>query len=239
MSSRCKRIVTNKVFGPDARKLRALIGFTLIELLVVISIIALLIAILLPALKAARNTARDILCLNNLKQLGLAAANYAVDYDDYPAPSIIYPYPPQFSQIVWVENRSPALRPYLSSDETYSTVRHCPRSDWTLDQGLDIPRDYVMNGEVTQIFIPTNIYNNIRRLGEISGRWIYISDNNREENPTPFPDGNFWLWRLTVPSFPDDRIGTRHNGGTNLLFFDSSASTTPHDEVDSDMVFQP
>ena len=53
---------------------RKRLGFTLIELLVVIAIIAVLIALLLPAVQAAREAARRAQCVNNLKQLGLAAA---------------------------------------------------------------------------------------------------------------------------------------------------------------------
>ena len=51
-------------------------GFTLIELLVVIAIIAVLIALLLPAVQAAREAARRAQCVNNLKQIGLAAYNF-------------------------------------------------------------------------------------------------------------------------------------------------------------------
>ncbi|MCW3060641.1 MAG: prepilin-type N-terminal cleavage/methylation domain [Capsulimonas sp.] len=57
-------------------------GFTLIELLVVISIIAILAAILFPVFAKAREKARQISCLSNLKQLGTAATMYTQDYDE-------------------------------------------------------------------------------------------------------------------------------------------------------------
>jgi prepilin-type N-terminal cleavage/methylation domain-containing protein/prepilin-type processing-associated H-X9-DG protein len=66
-------------------------GFTLVELLVVISILAILIALLLPVLSGARQSAHRIVCLNNLKQLGLATEAYTQSHKYYP---VCVPYEP-------------------------------------------------------------------------------------------------------------------------------------------------
>jgi prepilin-type N-terminal cleavage/methylation domain-containing protein/prepilin-type processing-associated H-X9-DG protein len=86
-------------------------GFTLIELLVVIAIIAVLIALLLPAVQAAREAARRIQCVNNLKQIGLGAANYESANGSFP--------PAYFANVT--NNAIPILTP-----DAYVYVRLLP-----------------------------------------------------------------------------------------------------------------
>jgi prepilin-type N-terminal cleavage/methylation domain-containing protein len=105
-------------------------AFTLIELLVVIAIIAILAAILFPVFAQAREKARAISCISNLKQLGLGIMQYSQDYDER------NPY-------VYGNNGTPdwswctIVYPYIKNIGVYS----CP--DDTYNRGSN---DYDSNG---------------------------------------------------------------------------------------------
>ncbi|MBI4026520.1 MAG: DUF1559 domain-containing protein [Verrucomicrobia bacterium] len=120
--------------GSSARTLPRSWSFTLIELLVVVAIISILAALLLPALKRAKESAKRVQCMNNLKQIGISCMLYAGDNDDWFPPTGNYTQPakdisffinpslyPQFAQAnsraYWEIYRCPSTRMNLTSSQ--------------------------------------------------------------------------------------------------------------------------
>jgi prepilin-type N-terminal cleavage/methylation domain-containing protein/prepilin-type processing-associated H-X9-DG protein len=117
-------------------------GFTLIELLIVIALIAVLAAMLLPALAMAREKAREAVCMNNLKQIGLTYAMYANDYNDSLPPG--YPVSqPFYGDVLWDNINGPGYGQFGYFIQGWSTghakyindpsVFFCPSSTWSED----------------------------------------------------------------------------------------------------------
>ena len=102
-------------------------AFTLIELLVVIAIISVLIALLLPAVQSAREAARRIQCVNNLKQFGLAIHNYVSANTAFP------------SGVVFNSKVSPCTAPNFGSN--------CQNTTWFV---LTLP--YIEGGTLFNTF---------------------------------------------------------------------------------------
>jgi prepilin-type N-terminal cleavage/methylation domain-containing protein len=108
-------------------------GFTLIELLVVIAVIAVLSAILFPAFANARARSRQIACLSNARQLGIAVMTYVDHHDDTFLPSTNYAVPEDDPRRVW----PPVLAPYAKGRGIFV----CPEAE-----GSGFPADWSMRG---------------------------------------------------------------------------------------------
>jgi prepilin-type N-terminal cleavage/methylation domain-containing protein/prepilin-type processing-associated H-X9-DG protein len=99
-------------------------AFTLIELLVVIAIIAVLIALLLPAVQAAREAARRMQCVNNLKQLGLGMHNYESSNNVLP-PQMVLTFTSS-GTVFWKSSwgASSRITPYLELGTLYNAINY-------------------------------------------------------------------------------------------------------------------
>jgi prepilin-type N-terminal cleavage/methylation domain-containing protein len=107
-------------------------AFTLVELLVVIAIIGVLVALLLPAVQAARESARRMSCANNLKQIGLAAHNFADVHGRLP-PGHLAPLQHQLYKTTAGSHQLTGplaqILPYMEQTNTHSFIKSSPDPD--------------------------------------------------------------------------------------------------------------
>ena len=210
-------------------------SFTLIELLVVIAIIAILAGLLLPSLNIAKNKARGISCMNNLKQLGFAMNQY-IDMNKgffpmhalwemvwWPTPSGMQGVQdPKWSWFLGYAN----CIPFANDWGKLRQVFYCPARKepygWTPTPNVNPDSSYVINAALT------TLKKNVNKL-KTTSRMIILADGlqyvNQPDGPAGFynmPNVNEFgqTWGSpTTRAGEDNNISGLHQG-TNLLFVD-------------------
>ena len=203
-------VQAKSTFSLKARFLR----FTLIELLVVIAIIAILASMLLPALSKARDAAKNVYCVNNLKQIGGCVALYINDYN--------HAYP---GVITGSRHFFKGLVPYTQIDVPsvhYSPgeagIYFCPSDDVRREKNfcsLSYGQNYYIRWDAPG---GTKAYMKKQKMIKNPSQTIYFADSKNLVN--------FWGTTFSVNTYPFSTTGPIINLNISLDYRHSRRSNT-------------
>ncbi|MHB9071409.1 MAG: DUF1559 family PulG-like putative transporter [Sedimentisphaerales bacterium] len=235
-------------------------GFTLVELLVVISIIALLLAILMPSLQKARESAKTVVCRNNLKQMGLASGMYSNEYNDAMVSEDAYwltpannrhSYPWYMSLMPFIGNKAPVSGTIVNRQGSVQIFK-CPSQidEFNADNGgVLYGLDVICASHFFDPALAVSPMIVKRTAVKQPAIRMHVADSMDRSKPVKAELVNKYMLRLMPPVYgqyittwlkthdaimgmaDDIPVSDRHNGGSNVLFVDGHASWIKFSEI--------
>ncbi len=205
------KVVNKKSVCPSAH------GFTLIELLVVVAIIAVLVAILLPALSSARERAKRVVCMSNLRQIGMSERYYMDENNGYVTPAT-FDYRLHLGYVTWIG--ALVATQQMDYDSDGYNIFLCPSQ--ILPFGLDC--HYAINRELAGLLSLNGIRYQVGKLSnaQYPDQIIVVGDCDRDRSTGVVHLLYAWNWGRWSGNQElfYYRHSERHDGGANYLFGD-------------------
>ena len=153
-------------------------GFTLLELLVVVSVIAILVAMLLPAISLVRASADNLVCQNNLRQIGLASFNYAQDFDGILPAGAAGGHPKFARDHFWAKSLNDYLGIQWDWDVPYTwnnasmkvPVYRCPTNRYAENSWVPLKIHYIIHNDMSNLWGVNN-----DAQARAWGSWHYLA----------------------------------------------------------------